>query len=238
MYQVLIVEDDADQITILRQAIGSFSRSSEFAVTSVQSIADLRVRLRADEDFAIVFMDISLGTGEESGIQAVQKYFPAGCGTQVIYVTGHSEYCTSVYRTEHLYFLTKPFEQGDLDDALNKALLNLAVLENQPLHIRSNGKLILVQPCKIKYIESDRRKVRFHVIGQEPLEAYGALSALAQDLPPVFIQCHKSFLVNMNCITELDKNNLVLFSGEEIPVSQNKRKTTKEAFFKHLQMKM
>ena len=60
-----------------------------------------------------------------SGIELVRRYFPAGSPTKVIYISGHVEFCTSVYQTEHTYFLLKPINQSDFDAALDKALSNL-----------------------------------------------------------------------------------------------------------------
>ena len=117
----------------------------------------------------------------------------------MIYVTGFIEYCTSVYRTEHVYFLAKPVAQDDLDDALDRAFERLAARASKPLSIRFGGKVVLVAPERISYIESDRRKVHIHV-GAEDIETYASLSDIAAELPASFIQCHKSFLVNMDCI--------------------------------------
>ena len=50
-----------------------------------------------------------------------------GSGTQVIYITGYPlQFCTMVYQTEHIYFLTKPLRQQELFDALDKAMAKLS----------------------------------------------------------------------------------------------------------------
>ena len=42
--------------------------------------------------------------------------------TQVVYVTGHAEYCTKVYDTDHVSFLLKPVGRTELRAALKKAI--------------------------------------------------------------------------------------------------------------------
>lgn len=238
MYQVVIVEDDAAQAEIIRSMIECSPRGGELAIEHVgrRRIFDGRV-LRRNRPLTFSWMDIELGSEDANGIDLVKRYFPAGCGTQVIYVTGFVEYCTSVYRTEHLYFLVKPFAQDDLDDALSRVLERLEADSSKPLSVRLGSRVVLVEPSRISYIESDRRKVRIHA-GAEEIEAYASLSDLAAELPASFIQCHKSFLVNMDHVKELKADSVVLSSNQVVPVSQKRRKFVREAVFSRVQSKL
>ena len=183
MYQVVIVEDDAAQAEIIRSMIECSPRGGELAIEHVVDAESLTARLAEEPAIDVLVMDIELGSEDANGIDLVKRYFPAGCGTQVIYVTGFVEYCTSVYRTEHLYFLVKPFAQDDLDDALSRVLERL-------------------------------------------------------ELPASFIQCHKSFLVNMDHVKELKADSVVLSSNQVVPVSQKRRKFVREAVFSRVQSKL
>lgn len=237
MYRVVIVEDEPEQARILQSMIEKFPRIGELDIEQVSGVPALESLLSRNASIDILMMDIELGSEDANGIDAVKRYFPAGCGTQVIYVTGYIEHCTSVYRTEHVYFLTKPVAQDDLDDALSRALAKLDASAVRPLSVRFGGRMMLVQPHRIDYIESDRRKARIHMGAQE-VEIYAALSDLAEELPASFFQCHKSFLVNMDRIVELRKDGVLLSSGQVVPVSQKKRKLMREAFFAHMQAKL
>lgn len=232
MHQVVIVEDDADQAEALAWMVDRFPRGRECAIACLSSIAELEEYLRDRGRVDILLIDIKLGEDGPDGIDAVQALFPAGSRTQVVYVTGHVEYCTRVYRTEHIYFLTKPIKQSDLDDALTKAFENLALTERQ-IAVRTAGSVVLVAPSSIDYVESDRRKVRIHR-GAAELETYGPLSKLADELPSNFLQCHKSFIVNMDRIVELQGNSVRLDSGALVPVSQKRRKAVRDALLRHM----
>ena len=232
MYRLVILEDSPGHAEVLRGLICAYPRSHRLRIEQASSVAALEACL--DEGpVDILVADIDLGPDEPTGIEVVQRLFSKGAGTQVIYVSGYVEFCTRVYRTDHLYFLSKPVEPDDLADALDKAFAKLGELEASALVVRSGGQVRLVRPGAIGYIESDRRKVRIHV-GGEVIEAYAALIDMADQLPDSFVQCHKSFLVNMDHIVELRSDNLVLCSGACVPVSQKKRKATREAFFRYL----
>jgi hypothetical protein len=133
-----------------------------------------------------------------------------------------------VSETEHAYLLPRDYDAAMFKKALDKALSLLEDCLELPLLIRMRRRDLVLQPGKIEYIESDLRKIKFHM-GDETVEAYGKLSELAGQLPQYFVQCHKSFVVNMTFVGELDSDCLLLASGERIPVSQKRRRSTREA---------
>lgn len=235
MYRLVIVEDECEQAAATQHMLDCFPRRDELSVTLLTSAAAFEAFLAETPapDVDILLMDIELGASKDNGIDLVAKHFPAGCGTQVIYATGHIEFCTRVYQTEHVYFLTKPLNQADFDAAFTKALENLETLAKRPLRVRVNETTVLVPPHKIRYIESVLRKVRLFT-GGEPIETYASISKLEQDLPDNFTRCHKSFLVNMDYIAELQKDAIRLRTGELVPISQRKRKEMRDEFFAYL----
>lgn len=179
-------------------------------------------------------IDIALGSDSPNGIEVVRRLFPAGCGTQVIYVSGYVEFCTPVYQTEHAYFLLKPVKQRELDAALRKTLTRLNASESNPIALQHGNSVTLVPAAEIEYIESDRRKVRVHTTTGKVIEIYATLGEMMSMLPDDFAQCHKSFIVNMALIDELSASMVHMRSGAEVPVSQRQRKAIRETFFRYV----
>ncbi|MCI5690528.1 MAG: response regulator [Clostridiales bacterium] len=68
----------------------------------------------------------------------------------------------------------------------------------------------------------------------KPVEQYGSLTALMSQIPPHFLQCHKSFCVNMDCVREMRANFFLLDRGENIPISQSKKADTRARFLDYL----
>ena len=92
-----------------------------------------------------------------------------------------------------------------------------------------------VRPAQIVFVESDRRKVRVHTT-RSVLESYSSLSDIAAVLPSNFVQCHKSFLINLSYVAELGKTDIVTTTGETVPVSQRRHKATVEALASNMRM--
>ena len=233
MWDVVIVEDDAEQARLVERLVAGHARAEEFRTTCLPDAPALEAYLGGGGRVDILVMDIRLGDGGPTGIDVVRQRFPRGCDTQVVYITGYVEYCTPVYQTEHVYFLVKPVRQEDVDAALDRALENLDALAPRRLAIRSGGKTRLVPVQQVAFVESNLRKVRVCLADGESLETYATLAGLLKKLPPTFVQCHKSFLVNMDHIAELRPDCVVLQSGDTVPISQARRKATREAFLSY-----
>lgn len=219
-FHLLALEDNEEYQKVLRSMLSKYPGRSRLDVDIISGVTTFEALMASDDRIDIFITDIDLGEGNPSGIELVRRYFPAGSPTKVIYISGHVEFCTSVYQTEHTYFLLKPINQSDFDAALDKALSNLQDSRQLPVAIQHNGTVTMVDPAEVEFVESERRKVRLHSVRGECIETYATLGQMLDMLPECFVQCHKSYLVNMACIVELRPSSVLLRSGREVPVSQ------------------
>lgn len=111
---------------MLRSMLSKYPGRSRLDVNIISGVTTFEALMASDDRIDIFITDIDLGEGNPSGIELVRRYFPAGSPTKVIYISGHVEFCTSVYQTEHTYFLLKPINQSDFDAALDKAAVQPA----------------------------------------------------------------------------------------------------------------
>lgn len=230
-YKVVTALDNQQHTDVLLQKLGQTALAGQLDVTSLVGSTQVEEYFGGDNPVDILIIGTVLDEGDDhpSGIEFVQRRFPAGGDTQVIYATVHTEYITRAYRTQHIYYLLSPVLIDDLNDALGCAVQNLRALANRPLNLRCDGRMQVIFPHKVTYVESDRRKCHLHV-GDEVFTTYATLDSLARELPTSFVRSHKSFLVNMRFIESMDSTRIKLFSGECVPVSQKRRRPTFDAF--------
>ena len=251
-YTVCIVEDNAECAAALIDRVAASPFSEGLVIHEMASRAELESFVSEGRAIDILITDINLGTDAADGISMVRDLFPAGSKTQVIYATGYIEYCTPVYETQHVYFMVKPIRQSALDDALKKALENLAGKNTQdaqegkgaradvppkssPCSLTFNvrGRTIVVDADCLEYLESERRKLQLHTDGSV-VEVYCSLADAQDMLPEGFVRCHKSFVVNLADVVEIDKDDILVKSGSRVPMSQKRRHEVKEALLDYL----
>ena len=257
-YTVCIVEDNAECAAALIDGVAASPFSEGLVIHEMASRAELESFVSEGRAIDILITDINLGTDAADGISMVRDLFPTGSKTQVIYATGYIEYCTPVYETQHVYFLVKPIRQSALDDALKKALENLAGQSTQgseakrasrgaradvppklspcALAFNVRGRTIVVDADCIEYLESERRKLRLHTDGNV-MEVYCSLADAQAMLPEGFVRCHKSFVVNLADVVEIGKDDILVKSGARVPMSQKRRHGVKEALLDYLKVR-
>lgn len=177
----------------------------------------------------ITFLDILFG--EDNGIDLAKEWFPRGSRTQVIFITAYTVQSAELYEAEHIYLLQKPVQPEGFQRATDKAIERLRQLdttEERCLILKTRETMERVPLESIRYIESMGRKIEIHS-REGVYEQYASLAYLAGSLTEDFVQCHKSYYVNMACIRHIEPRCLVLDDGTEIPVSQTRKKPTREA---------
>lgn len=107
-FHLLALEDNEEYQKVLRSMLSKYPGRSRLDVDIISGVITFEALMASDDRIDIFITDIDLGEGNPSGIELVRRYFPAGSPTKVIYISGHVEFCTSVYQTEHTYFLLKP----------------------------------------------------------------------------------------------------------------------------------
>ena len=200
-----------------------------------QSFSGLFDTLEDGEHFDIVFMDIDWH-GEKSGIDFASVLAELSPQTQIIYVTGHSDrFVQRIFLKDATLcgYLVKPVDAALLDALVEKAARTIQSLEEQKLLIQQKGAVYAIPYGEICYLDSRGHQLTVHTVNGSIL-CYERLEEMKQRLPGRFFQCHKSFLVNMDAVRRIDKNRILLKTGEEIPISKAKYTDTRTAYFRYM----
>ena len=235
MYSLLIMDDSEASREDAVRAVedGPFARY--FRITAVPSIGAALDYIAFHGAPDVLIADIQMGDSDRDGIDFVRDRLSCGTHTQVIYLTGFIEYCTKVYESQHIYFLTKPLVQVDFDKALDRALENLRQDASRKLAVSFNHETRVLDTDSIVYLESSRRKMLIHMKDGSVFETYATMADMLERLPRSFIQCHKSFVVNPDHVARLAKGHFESTTGAAIPLSSKYRQQAKEGFFDYIE---
>ena len=114
---VFVVDDDVS----MREALESLVRSAGFSVETFASAQDFLARRRADGPSCLV-LDVRLPG--VSGLDLQKRIVEANREIPIVFITGHGDVPTSVraMKAGAVEFLTKPFSDRDLLDAIEQAI--------------------------------------------------------------------------------------------------------------------
>lgn len=186
---------------------------------------------REKTSFSIYFMDISLpGISGIETAATIRKNDPYAL---IVYVTDYREYVYEVFETLPFRFITKPIKKDTFCQVLRDALNYLdSSTRLFHFHIERNQYQIPFQ--EIIYFESSLRQVTLYT-AKNCYKFYGKL----RDILPVlddllFVQNHISYIVNMEYIQCLKDTEIMLRTGEILPVSRRFHKPVRLKYMQYL----
>lgn len=179
----------------------------------------------------LLLLDIELG--ERNGIELserLQLQYPL---LKIIFLTGYRELAEDIFQAYPSGLIFKPIRLDRLKAILAKAIAQLRAERGQSLSVELRGAVISIPLRQIQYIESDKRSLNIHEVGQIRT-VVGRLDEMEKQVDSRFVRCHKSFLVNLDFVRTLENHSFVLLDGQQIPISPARYQKTWQTFIQHL----
>lgn len=124
MLKLAICEDN----DIQRRQIHTLSCSSleiPVEIDTFSSATDFLNQISNEQcPYHIILMDIELGSESVSGIKLAQRINLLNPNTQIIFISQYLQYASSVYETDHIYFVYKQQMEEYLPKALSASCSN------------------------------------------------------------------------------------------------------------------
>ena len=148
----------------------------------------------------------------------------------IVFTTAYSEYAIEGFKVDALDYLLKPFEYTEFLRVANKAKQQLhknqASVTNtessdKHLFIKSEHKIIRIEIENITYVEGMREYVRIHLLNDKSIMTLMSMKKLEEALPKDrFMRVHRSYIVNLNTITTIERNRIIYDKNVYIPISE------------------
>jgi two-component system LytT family response regulator len=198
--------------------------------SGLQSISFLQ-----ENEIDLMFVDINMP--DLNGMDFVKSLSNP---PKVIFTSAYSEYAIEGFKVDAIDYLLKPISYADFLKAAERAkgrikpkvIESTEVASNEKfLFIKSEYKILRINLSDIKYIEGMREYLRIHIENQKPVMTLMSMKKMEGFLPEdSFMRVHRSFIVNLNKITTIERNRIIFDKDVYIPVSDQ----YKERFQKYL----
>ncbi len=162
--------------------------------------------------FDLVFMDIYMD--KISGVDVVARLREMGERVPVAFVTTSTEHALMGYRLDVLKYIEKPLKERVVLELLQFARLKK---ETTPrLLLKKNGRELSLSFERIIYVEQKGHTLYLYLTGKETVQVKERLEAIEpQFADQPFFRCHKSYLVNLSYVEELDRELMMFVMKEE-----------------------
>ncbi len=143
----------------------------------------------------------------------------------IIFTTAYKKFAYNGFELDAVDYLLKPIDFERFKRGINKAL---NVLQNKSLSkeatesifVRSEYKMIKIDPDEIDYIEGLEDYIKIHISNSKPILTLMTMKAFIEKLPGTkFLRIHRSYIISLNRIVSVLNKKVLLKSGQELPVS-------------------
>lgn len=183
--------------------------------------------------YDLIFMDIYMsgmtGVDTVAKIRSIDKHVP------IAFITTSLEHTMDGYIYHVNRYLPKPLKEDDVFEVLSLAIYEKKNLPS--LHLKSGYSEYEIPYIRIRYIEQSGHNMLLHLTGGREVNINYKISDVLNKLPaPPFLQCHKSYIVNLTHVKFVNKDLLMIemSEGGTVYVRRNSMKDVEEQYKKYM----
>ena len=233
MYRLVHIEDSKEDQICISQMLEQISADIEktFSLTQYTSCESF-FRETVPYSFDIAIFDIEMEG--LNGIEAARQFREKDKSVIIIFVTSHAGKVFLSFSAEPFEYLVKPISYDHLKDTLERAINKIAAFQNKKFYFSFKGGVFSVPLERIVYFESIKRIIKI-VTDTNTYYFYSKLDSIEKDfLFRDFIRCHQSFIVNPDYIRQIQKTDILLTTGDLLPISKGKQGKVKTQFMHYV----
>ncbi len=214
MLNFVICDDNPSAIDKLSKMLNSIIISNNLKGEILFSTSNPNELLNfvKNNQIHVLLLDIDLKSSI-SGLQLAEEIRKVDKSVYIIFITGHFEFGMVAYKYKTFDFLQKPLTRERFEETILR--LYSDVFGSTDKYIRLDNDKTVIKENSIRFIKKDGMKVIFHTDTRD-YETYGSFNKISDMLPYNFVRCHKSYIVNILKVTDIDfSNNLILFTTND-----------------------
>ena len=179
------------------------------------------------EKWDLVLMDVEMPG--QNGIETARQLRRVNDRAAIIFITNYIQYALEGYEVQAFRYLLKPIDAAQFEQVVGTALDEIHHRQTAYLQLKGRSEIIRLAIDELIYAETERGHLLLHTPGKV-LECYSTMEKLEQELKQeAFFRCHSSFLVALEAVRQIEKQDVVLKDGTRVPVSKNRKKGMKQA---------
>ena len=161
----------------------------------------------------------------------------------VVFTTAYSEYAVEGFRVNAVDYLLKPFGLQEFQRAAQRLCERMGMGQSQPqplpkeeaetdtLFLKTDNRIVNVNISDIRYVEAMSEYLKVWIDSQpKPIVTLLSMKKIEERLPNYFMRIHRSYIINLTKILEVNKNRVIMGTDAYLPIGD----LYKDAFQKYL----
>lgn len=224
-----IIDDEPLAVRLLESYV---AKTPFLALRSTYSSAVEAMEGLTQSPVDLLFLDIQM-----PGLNGLEFAKITDQHTRIVFTTAFSSYAVEGYKVNAIDYLMKPFGYADFLAAAQKALAyfeavapataapdtDMSTADAESFFVKSDYRIVRLSYRHIIYIEGLKDYVKIYTEGDSRATvALTSMTRMADFLPRNFIRVHRSFIVNMDHVSVIDRGQIVI-AGRSINIGDSYR---------------
>jgi DNA-binding LytR/AlgR family response regulator len=225
---ILICDDKPDEAAALKTLLGNISNGVKTITFS--NGQDALEYIEAGKKADICILDIIMP--EMSGIELAKEMRGCGYLGEIVFLSTSNEFGPESYEVGAFRYLLKPPTRERVEELLKDLTGKWEKDDTAAIHLVVPGAVHSVRFSQVLYVEVVVRRCIFKLRDGKESIVKQALKNIEQTLlgDSRFAKCHRSYIVNLDEISEISDANIVMNGGARIPLARTHRKVINQYF--------
>lgn len=239
LIRIGICDDEPNVAQHIEDIVTDYFDNSEYGY-SIKKFSDpveLLDYLETKENFDILILDVYMPL--MLGTEVAKELRNRGDQTRVIFLTTSTDHAIDAFAVRASDYLLKPAKREAVFKTLDEITSQLTERENKLFSVRTADGFLNVLVHRITFIELLDRRLCIHVKNGEDVLSRVIRGNFEDSVKDIlseedFVQCQKSYVVNMNHVKGMNAERFVMRDGTMIPISKKFYQETKKRYMDFL----
>ena len=227
MIRCLAIDDEP----LALQQIVTYISKIPFLELAAQCQSALEARQFLEQDTVdAIFCDINMP--DLNGMDFVKSLVTPPL---IVFTTAYAEYAVDGFKVNAVDYLLKPFGLQDFQRAASRLKERLegsnpvvsapmvsglsADISDDTIFLKTEYRIVKVSISDIRYVEAMSEYLKVHIVSDSrPIITLLSMKKMEECLPDYFMRIHRSYIVNLKMIQEVNKNRIIMDKDTYLPI--------------------
>lgn len=214
MIKFALCDDNSQILYKLKEMLNTIFLKDDLDadVTFTSNSAEALMDYMENNEVNVLFLDIDFNS-KQNGIEIAKQIRKNNKSIYIVFLTGHFEFIVAAYECKTFDFIQKPFSHSKLEKTVLRLFDDINYNTSKFIKLKHSHEL--VNQHLVNFIQKDGMRTIYNM-NSGSISSYGSFSNISESLPDNFVRCHKSFIVNLDNIKNVDlKTNTIFFKDSD-----------------------
>lgn len=220
MLRIAICDDNSRDLSHITSLVESYrkNKKTDIVYMSFHNAIDLLESLKKKE-CDLLLLDVLMPGF--NGLQAAHELRKQNDKIEIIFLTSSPEYAVESYNVRAHHYLLKPATEDKLFPLLDKLIEKLKKPE-EAIIVKSSSSVFTIPYKNIEYVEINAKTIYFYLTDNDVKKVSGSMAEYEALLlkRSGFIKVHRSYLVNLHWVQQLNQKELITLTGRKVPIAR------------------